>query len=83
MHFTFIGAAINFFKLGKFKKAADFVRAAIKEVERVKIEHCGSLDHVESDDVQPFYREDSKSFRATINDYNYILSLCLRKKRNF
>ena len=37
MHFTFIGAAINFFKLGKYSQAAVFIRAAIKEVEKVKI----------------------------------------------
>ena len=45
--------------------------------------HFGSLEHIENDDVQPFYREESKSFRATINDYNYMLSLCLRKLRLF
>ena len=52
-------------------------------MEKVKISHFGSLEHIENDDVQPFYREESKSFRATINDYNYMLSLCLRKLRLF
>ena len=83
MHFTFIGASINFFKLGLYVQAAKFVRAGIKEVEKEKLEQFGSLDHIEEDDVQPFYREESKSYRATINDYNYILSLCLRKLRLF
>lgn len=83
LHFTFIGASINLFKLGRYQQAAKFIRAAIKEVEKEKISHFGSLDFVEDDDVQPFYRETSKSFRATINDYNYFLSLCLRKLRLF
>ena len=52
MHFAFIGATINFFKLGKFQKAADFVRAAIAEVEKDKIEKFGSLDHVEKIDAE-------------------------------
>ena len=47
MHFTFIGAAINFFKLGKYNEAANFIRAAIKEVEKEKILHFGALDYVE------------------------------------
>ena len=47
MHVAFIGATINLYKLGMYQKAADFVRAAIIEVEKEKIAKFGSLDHVE------------------------------------
>lgn len=57
MHFTFIGAAINLFKLGKYEKAEQFVRAAIKEVEKEKIEQYGSLDFEEPDDIEPDKRD--------------------------
>ena len=30
LHFTYIGAAINLFKLAKYELAAEFVRVAIK-----------------------------------------------------
>ena len=83
MHFAFIGAAINFHKLGYYMRAAEFVRAAIQEVEREKIEQFETLEHIESDDEEPFYRDKSQSFRAKINDYKYILTLCLRKLRQF
>ena len=83
MHFTFIGAAVNFFKLAKFEQAESFVRAAIAQVEKLKIEQCGSLDVIEKEDEGPFHRDKSKSFQANINDYEYILALCLRKLRKF
>ena len=37
LHATYIGAAINYFKLAKYDIAESFVRAAISQVEREKI----------------------------------------------
>ena len=82
-HFTFRGATINFFKLGKYQQASDFVRAAISEVKKEKIEKFGSLDHIETEDAEPYDRDSSKSYQATLNDYNHILAMCLRKLHLF
>ena len=59
IHFTFIGAAVNLFKLGYCEFAAEFVRAAIYEVERIKMREFGSLDHIEKDDEDPKWRDQS------------------------
>ena len=47
MHQSFIGAAVNAFKLGKYQAAADLVRSAIIEVKKEKINQFGDLEHVE------------------------------------
>lgn len=33
--------------------------------------------------MKPFQRDKSQTFQALINDYQYILTLCLRKLRKF
>lgn len=47
LHFTFIGATINLFKLGKFALAESYVRAAISQVKKLKIEKFGDLSYIE------------------------------------
>ena len=59
LHFTYIGVAVNYFKLAKFEIAANFVRAGIVQLERKKIEKFGSLDYIEPVDEEPYYRDTS------------------------
>ena len=56
LHFTYVGAAVNLFKLGRFEKAEAFVRAGIAQVKKLKIEKFGCLQHIEDEDIKPFNR---------------------------
>ena len=80
MNLAHMGAALNLFKLGKYKKAVIFIEEAIQVLQKRKIESgCEDIDSVEQADVEPWDRGKSTTCTAEINDCKHMLAMCLRK----
>lgn len=84
MDIAHMGAALNLFKLGKFKKAVIFIEEAILALQGRKLETgCSDVNAVEQEDVEPWDRGKSTTCTAIVNDCKHMLAMCLRKLQNF
>ena len=84
MNIAHMGAALNLFKLGKYKKSVIYIEEAILALQNKKLEAgCSDVNAVEEEDVEPWDRSKSKTYSAIINDCKHMLAMCLRKLGNF